>query len=370
MARPEPVGYHGRVRARLLAPLALAPFVTFACAGADAVDDGVPDFHAHEASGEGAGEVRLGETSSALVASDPIGKAVGETCSTGVADPLVKQLVEEIQCLRPGTMGVITGIPKVTIVRGVSPYLQLPAVESLKRVAAAQGAAFQVNSGLRTLPEQFMLYRWFQAGRCDITRAAPPGQSNHESGLALDIQQYAATRPAFQANGWTWLGGNDPWHFDFRGGGTVALGGLSVQAFQRLWNRNRPNDRIAEDGAYGPQTEARVAQAPIGGFPIGASCGDSGAPDAGADGAVETSDAASPAGPATPSPAPTGGAEPTPAGDDDLPSAPARELDAETGCAAAPGSRSGGGAPAAVGAAFALAAGLAGRRRTRAAARR
>jgi hypothetical protein len=48
------------------------------------------------------------------------------------------------------------------------------------------------------------------------------------------------------------------------------VSGLSVLAFQRLWNRNNPKDRLAEDGAYGPQTEARLARAPSAGFAIGA----------------------------------------------------------------------------------------------------
>jgi hypothetical protein len=61
-------------------------------------------------------------------------------------------------------------------------------------------------------------------------------------------------------------------HFDYVGGGTVSLRGLSVQAFQRLWNRNNPSDRIDEDGDYGPATESRLARAPASGFARGASC--------------------------------------------------------------------------------------------------
>jgi hypothetical protein len=60
-------------------------------------------------------------------------------------------------------------------------------------------------------------------------------------------------------------------HFDYVAGG-VRLTGLSVLAFQRLWNRNHPEDPIAEDGRYGPQTEARLRSAPAEGFPIGAVC--------------------------------------------------------------------------------------------------
>jgi len=45
-----------------------------------------------------------------------------------------------------------------------------------------------------------------------------------------------------------------------------------VLAFQKLWNRNNPGDKIGEDGAYGPQTEARLKKSPATGFATGASC--------------------------------------------------------------------------------------------------
>jgi uncharacterized protein (TIGR03382 family) len=48
--------------------------------------------------------------------------------------------------------------------------------------------------------------------------------------------------------------------------------GKDVLAFQRLWNRNHPTDKISEDGAYGPQTESRLRMAPATGFPVGATC--------------------------------------------------------------------------------------------------
>src|SRR5262249_27193003 len=51
--------------------------------------------------------------------------------------------------------------------------------------------------------------------------------------------------------------------------------GIDVRAFQRLWNRNNPGDKIAEDGEWGPQTETRMKKSPASGFPIGAQCSDS-----------------------------------------------------------------------------------------------
>ncbi len=214
----------------------------------------------------------VGETESALVASDAVSRAVTASCSTTVVKGLASQLVDEIQCLRPNTFARIDGLPNTSLGSAVFPYLQTPAAAALKSIAARRSSTVSVTSGLRTLPQQFLLYRWYQTGRCGIGLAARPGSSNHESGLALDISDSATHRSALQSGGFRWLGSSDPVHYDYTAGG-VSLKGLSVKAFQRLWNRNNPSDKIAEDGDYGPATEARLAKAPIGGFSIGATCG-------------------------------------------------------------------------------------------------
>lgn len=220
-------------------------------------------------------EPTVGEVSSALVDSDPVSKAVTDSCTTASVKGLGAQLVGEIQCLRPGTMARIDGIPNTTLGSAVFPYLQAPAATSLRAVAATRNVRLVVNSALRTLPQQYLLYRWYQTRRCGISLAASPGRSNHESGVAVDVNDNAGWRAGFQGKGWRWLGASDPVHYDYTAGG-VSLNGLSVRAFQRLWNRNNPTDRIAEDGAYGPATEQRLARAPVGGFRLGPSCPDGG----------------------------------------------------------------------------------------------
>lgn len=217
-------------------------------------------------------EEPIGEVSSALGASDPVSSAVSQACSTTAVKGLATQLVEEIQCLRPNTMKKIDGTPGLTLGAAVFPYLQTPAANALIAAQKARGATLSINSGLRTLPQQYLLYRWYQTGRCGIALAARPGTSNHESAVAVDINDNASWRTTMQGKGFRWLGSSDPVHFDYTGGGTVDLRGLSVKAFQRLWNRNNPGDKIAEDGAYGPATEARLAKSPVGGFAKGASC--------------------------------------------------------------------------------------------------
>lgn len=226
-------------------------------------------------SGDDADDVHeepVGEVSSALGASDPVSSAVSQACSTTAVKGLATQLVDEIQCLRPNTMKKIDGMPGLSLGAAVFPYLQTPAANALIAAQKARGVTMSINSGLRTLPQQYLLYRWYQTGRCGIGLAARPGTSNHESAVAVDINDNASWRTTMQGKSFRWLGANDPVHFDYTGGGTVDLRGLSVKAFQRLWNRNNPGDTIAEDGIYGPATESRLAKSPVGGFAKGASC--------------------------------------------------------------------------------------------------
>lgn len=189
-------------------------------------------------------------------------------CSTAIVAGLARQLIDEINCLRPNTL---VDFSRGDIRQGAAvwPFIQAPAVRGLHAAIDQRGRAMTVNSALRTLPQQYLLYRWYQNGQCNISLAARPGRSPHESGKAVDIEDNAGWRPAMENHGWDWYGAGDAVHFDYVGGGTVDLSGLSVRAFQRLWNRNHPNDQIAEDGDYGPQTEARLRQSPTDGFPVG-----------------------------------------------------------------------------------------------------
>lgn len=271
---------------RYLAFLPAAVCLTlFACSGHDESsdgDDGAPD------------ETLVESTSSALVATDPVSAAIAAGCSTLPVKPLITQILAELECLRPNTMKRIDNTPGIKL-NGADtlPYLQKAAADALIAAQKARGVTIGVNSGLRTIVEQYMLNRFFDKGCPDLFQPAAPGQSNHESGLAIDIESNAAWRSALQNQGFVWLGAFDPVHYDFKGAGTVPLVGLGVKSFQRLWNRNHPNELLDEDGAYGPMTEQRINQAPIGGFAKGPlpNCGapvDAGPPD-GAPSPVEPS---------------------------------------------------------------------------------
>ncbi len=225
------------------------------------------DLESHWVEGE-MGEVRLGMT---------VAEAGG--CSTQIVNALSEQLIEEINCLRPNTLRSFTG-PNMNLGPAVFPFLQGNGPEDLAAAIESEGQNLQINSALRTLPQQFLLYRWWQQGGCGISLAARPGRSRHESGLAIDISSYSTWIDSLTDNEFSWFGNGDPVHFDYQGGGTTNLAGLSVQAFQRLWNRNKPNDVIVEDGIYGPQTEARILRSPQAGFAISGCEPEPPAPDA------------------------------------------------------------------------------------------
>lgn len=193
----------------------------------------------------------------------------GGGCSTAVVIGLSRQIADEVACLSPGALVKLPTTSGITLSSSaVLPYFEASAKTGL--VAAAQEGSLQINSAFRTIAQQYLLYRWYVNGACGITAAATVGHSNHEGGRAVDLANYSSRVSIMSRHGWAHDVPGDPVHFDHTA--SADHRGLDTQAFQHLWNVNHPNDRIAEDGSYGPQTEARLKQAPATGFPIGASC--------------------------------------------------------------------------------------------------
>jgi hypothetical protein len=167
-------------------------------------------------------------------------------------------------------------------------YMQPKAVNALvSALDANKGKTLHVSSMLRTLPQQWLLYHWYQQGKCGIPLAATPGNSNHEGGLAFDTGDYSTWKTPLAAKDLDWYGSSDVYHFTYTGSGSVNLKGKDVLAFQKLWNLNHPADQIDEDGDFGPQTDSRIGKAPASGFPKGASCG---VKDADGDGVADDED--------------------------------------------------------------------------------
>lgn len=114
--------------------------------------------------------------------------------------------------------------------------LTIPAENALKRLGAAyQGAGFgplRINSGGRTYAEQARLYDGYRRGLPGYNKAAPPGTSLHESGIAVDLggplyntnmgaamatRQHQWMRQNAAKFGWYWVGQRygESWHWEY-----------------------------------------------------------------------------------------------------------------------------------------------------------
>jgi hypothetical protein len=205
------------------------------------------------------------ETESAI----SVGGAVDGTCSTATVRGLSKQIAEEVDCLSPDSLVRLSPTPRIQFTsNAVLPYMHAKARADLLRVA--EDHTLKINSGYRTVAQQYLLYRWFRAGRCGITAAAIPGRSNHESGRAVDLANWSSRVGAMADHHWSHSVPGDPVHFDNTR--SPDNRGKDVRAFQRLWNRNHPGDKIDVDGVYGPQTASALKRSPAKGFKKGAFC--------------------------------------------------------------------------------------------------
>lgn len=202
----------------------------------------------------------------------PVSSFETSSCSTSVVLALSVQIANEVNCMLPGQLVAFEENANIEFTgSAVLPYLSETARDQLYAAAAAGGGrTVRITSAFRTVVQQYLLRRWFELGRCGITAAAEPGRSNHESGRAIDVNNWPEMRASLEAHGWAQTVPGDEVHFDHLA--SPDLRDLGVEAFQRLWNRNHPEDTIAEDGVYGPDTARRLARSPSGGFATGATC--------------------------------------------------------------------------------------------------
>lgn len=215
-----------------------------------------------------------GRESGALVEPESVrgtvGDQVGNGCSTTSVFGLGGQIAQEVACIHPGALSAFSAGDGIHLGPAVLPYLATDAVAALRK-AAAQAGTLEVTSGFRTVAQQYLLYEWYQSGSCGIALAAVPGRSNHESGRAVDLANWANVIDPMARNGWAHDVPGDDVHFDHLD--SASLDGADVQAFQRLWNRNHAEDPLVVDGNFGDGTRARLVASPAAGFAVGACAG-------------------------------------------------------------------------------------------------
>jgi len=189
-------------------------------------------------------------------------------CASRPVIGLSQQILDELaRCVRPGFLVRVPSGGALTN-NADHGYLEKPAADALSQALKTRpGKTMNISSMYRTIAQQYFLYR---RAAC-FPAVAKPGRSNHESGIAIDVSDpdNSTWRSALESVGFKWLGSWDRYHFDYRGTGSVDLRGDDVKAFQRLWNRNHPEDKIAEDGLWGGDTESRLKKSPANGFAVG-----------------------------------------------------------------------------------------------------
>ena len=154
-------------------------------------------------------------------------------------------------------------LPEVQVV----PLLQKPAYQALLSALATTNQTMTVTSSFRLVPQQTILYDWYLMGLCGITLAYKPGNSSHESGLAIDIRDHEKWIDILAKFDWQWMGSSDVVHFTYIGKEALPQYRLNVLAFQKLWNCNNPGDLLEESGVYDDETDQRVLKSPADGFP-------------------------------------------------------------------------------------------------------
>jgi Putative peptidoglycan binding domain/D-alanyl-D-alanine carboxypeptidase len=196
------------------------------------------------------------------------------SCSTALVKGLSLQIIDEMRLLThdaknvPIPHHILDSIDDLDVSGNdatVNFFLQTKAKEALRRAIKRRGITLHLNSCYRTVVQQHILFSWQGTGCVSI--AAQPGLSNHEDGFAIDTVDFAAWKPALEAEGWNHFGPGDEVHFTYAGGGVRDdIGDLGILAFQKLWNKHNPDDQISEDGSYGSNTAARLDRSPASGF--------------------------------------------------------------------------------------------------------
>ncbi|MCA9537564.1 MAG: D-alanyl-D-alanine carboxypeptidase family protein [Myxococcales bacterium] len=182
-----------------------------------------------------------------------------------LVDGLSRQLVDAINCLRPGTLAEIPLGAQITMLRAGRPnIIDARALDALRAAAADGDRQLVVRWAYRDVALQHLF--WLQDGFRGCAVAAPAGLSNHQNGLAVDLDDSQVWEPVMRAHGWANDLPNDRVHFDYQRAPDVGLGALSLLAFQALWNLNHADAPLALTAELDDATYEALSRAPIAGF--------------------------------------------------------------------------------------------------------
>jgi N-acetylmuramoyl-L-alanine amidase len=192
--------------------------------------------------------------------------SIFNACDTGLAKGLSDQVIAKLNRMVKSPILVKVEHRLIDIESdAVNPYLQPKAVKSLIAAVEDSGKVIIINSMFRTIVQQHIIRKQYDLGLCGITAAALPGRSNHEKGLAIDIEDPYSWQYSLESNSWIKLGVWDDMHYDYWDG-RQDIPKLQCYAFQQLWNQYNPSELIAVDGLYGAITARCIDRSPIDGW--------------------------------------------------------------------------------------------------------
>ena len=205
------------------------------------------------------------------------------TCDSGfyypqdLIDGLGHQLVEEVICMDDTYLQFYEPCEEPGCIRADGPQplaIRPEVIEALNAAALSLDDYISISAGYRDVAMQYYS-RWYKENCRSSFAAAVPGSSNHQGGRAIDVSFPSFWNDTLLEHGFEHPIPNDTPHYELVGDAqfreeSAALQSLSVLAFQRLWNRNYPEDLLDEDGVYGATTKTALGNSPVEGFPAGA----------------------------------------------------------------------------------------------------
>lgn len=176
---------------------------------------------------------------------------------------------------------VAYGAPAVVTVPSTmkcSGYIQTDAVNALEQTARDKGKAIEIIGDWRSSAQVYLRHRWITNGICDVNKNSTtgdnlgtlPGADYHSAGRVVSLKNSVADfwKKDLKAHGFHMPKPNDDKnYFEYLQnpqGAEVASNEL--KAFQSLWNKNMPFNRIKLTGKFDAATEQAFMNAPCGGW--------------------------------------------------------------------------------------------------------